>query len=165
MRISDWSSDVCSSDLYPRGSARIRGNLDIPGTRRQDAALCRSPFPRPSPIVGYRRKRERPAAAAVATAWDKKGRKAPRFRPPNSCADSLKRTAQPALPHRGSVTPFGRGLQGLSLRDVHELAEEPARVGDRIEIDHRSQPSYEQKGQIWKIGGRPRDRETPPRQR
>src|SRR3546814_5492630 len=92
MRISDWSSDVCSSDLYPRGSARIRGNLDIPGTRRQDAALCRSPFPRPSPIVGYRRKRERPAAAAVATAWDKKGRKAPRFRPPNSCADSLKRT-------------------------------------------------------------------------
>src|SRR3546814_6961896 len=89
-------------------------------------------------FVGYRRKRERPAAAAVATAWDKKGRKAPRFRPPNSCADSLKRTAQPALPHRGRVTPFGRGLQGLSLRDAHELAEEPARVGDRIEIDHRS---------------------------
>src|SRR3546814_3567847 len=116
-------------------------------------------------FVGYRRKRERPAAAAVAKAWDKKGRKAPRFRPPNSWADSLKRTAQPALPHRGRVTPFGRGLQGRSLRDAHELAEEPARVGDRIEIDHRSQPSYEQKGQIWKIGGRPRDRETPLRQR
>src|SRR3546814_18695133 len=82
---------------------------------------------------------------------DLKGRKAPRFRPPNSCADSLKRTAQPALPHRGRVTPFGRGLQGLSLRDAHALAEEPARVGDRIEIEHRSQPSYEQKGQNWNI--------------
>src|SRR3546814_8601317 len=43
MRISDWSSDVCSSDLLRRGEAVLLGNvqrqrlLDLPGLAQQVA--------------------------------------------------------------------------------------------------------------------------------
>src|SRR3546814_11067189 len=51
MRISDWSSDVCSSDLlFLRGRARARGKLDILQPQLVD---------RGGPLVDQRRKRAR----------------------------------------------------------------------------------------------------------
>src|SRR3546814_11019891 len=36
MRISDWSSDVCSSDLLPKQGAGRLVDADVRGLRRQD---------------------------------------------------------------------------------------------------------------------------------
>src|SRR3546814_11047065 len=43
MRISDWSSDVCSSDLNPgRGRDRRRRDRPAAGRRRREAGLMRT---------------------------------------------------------------------------------------------------------------------------
>src|SRR3546814_11263494 len=39
MRISDWSSDVCSSDLYRLKAGRVREKVELLVMRRQGAPL------------------------------------------------------------------------------------------------------------------------------
>src|SRR3546814_3579163 len=42
MRISDWSSDVCSSDLSPpQGTANLSGGVDVRSTRPRGTATFR----------------------------------------------------------------------------------------------------------------------------
>src|SRR3546814_1487459 len=64
MRISDWSSDVCSSDLGAAAAARRgRGAAAGPGQRRQGAAARV-----PDPALEQRRTRVLPAQRAAAAA-------------------------------------------------------------------------------------------------
>src|SRR3546814_21032851 len=61
MRISDWSSDVCSSDLCP--PARCASSPSARGW-----AACRSPGPA-GPADGERRGSDRPSCRAYACVW------------------------------------------------------------------------------------------------
>src|SRR3546814_2525186 len=42
MRISDWSSDVCSSDLARRGKTRVAADALVPGPGGRGAAASRA---------------------------------------------------------------------------------------------------------------------------
>src|SRR3546814_10708334 len=43
MRISDWSSDVCSSDLAPAGSTRLRSGLASSSEKRSTTRASKAP--------------------------------------------------------------------------------------------------------------------------
>src|SRR3546814_7700083 len=47
MRISDWSSDVCSSDLFQKAGARVIGLSadDYPTLAKFSVEACRNAFP------------------------------------------------------------------------------------------------------------------------
>src|SRR3546814_18965291 len=66
MRISDWSSDVCSSDLAPRGAARAR-SLRHDAALRLGRARSRRPLVSPPPARARQLgRRERiPASAGL----------------------------------------------------------------------------------------------------
>src|SRR3546814_15293005 len=53
MRISDWSADVCSSDLPPRPSIAIYFGKDVPNDvadREKEDTRAKRPFPYPRQI-------------------------------------------------------------------------------------------------------------------
>src|SRR3546814_9637023 len=47
MRISDWSSDVCSSDLWRRWGAQPQRVYRKIGIKKQPLGVCRAHSPRP----------------------------------------------------------------------------------------------------------------------
>src|SRR3546814_9801490 len=52
MRISDWSSDVCSSDLVEIGDAKLGFQVEAAGLRQQLAELVDRPLPVPGEVRG-----------------------------------------------------------------------------------------------------------------
>src|SRR3546814_14690252 len=46
MRISDWSSDVCSSDLLVGGAAARQGDAQVVGVQQREALVVRLGAPR-----------------------------------------------------------------------------------------------------------------------
>src|SRR3546814_4641167 len=71
MRISDWSSDVCSSDLSAVGSARLAPNRRFTGADLFDLAIAADPQISPDRrhIAYVRRANAIMSDRAVSTIW------------------------------------------------------------------------------------------------
>src|SRR3546814_3556360 len=130
MRISDWSSDVCSSDLSPIPNPQSRpsdARTDPPAPRPSRAARDRAVGPRPA-AVGRRQRRGRgrrplvagaapgarpgPVLAVAAHARDaRSGARAGRLRRPAPGGRHLRGLARRAG-HAGGPAPGGRAAAG-----------------------------------------------------
>src|SRR3546814_3262417 len=119
MRISDWSSDVCSSDLRARLYARRTLQGDEGGRRVESAD-------RPAP----RRPRPRGAADRAAASPGARGRPRPRVQ-----------REIPALHHRRGVPPPRAGETGAGRLTHPLLARWPAPHPERPQLSSAPTPN------------------------
>src|SRR3546814_8703299 len=113
MRISDWSSDVCSSDLYARSPpARFRaaGGCDGP------PAPGRSPVPVPHSA-------SRPTGHASA-------------RPPRSSSGPVRGSSRPALPGRSAASSSADGRGGCDGRPRDRSEEHTSELQSLMRISY-----------------------------
>src|SRR3546814_14473723 len=88
MRISDWSSDVCSSDLAPRPARHPRPRTALVRRKRRRPAPSPPPPPRRGAAGSNSRSPPRARGGGYGRGGESGGARAPRARPRRHCAFS-----------------------------------------------------------------------------